>query len=535
MPKITMIYGGPGTGKTHALLEELAKRLERIPAKEIAYVSYTRQGTYQGVDLAKDQYDLTEAECEYFKTLHSLAFHSLELKSDALINSKDLNPMLEKLALKYQQFELINTKICIAENKLSEEQEIAEHVQGVSVGKQKLTREVYTEYKKLIRKLDYTDLLLLVKERQTTLPVKVAFIDEAQDLTTLQWQVVWQFFKNVDELIIAGDPNQSIFEWAGADVNYFLKMRTDEQRVLEKSHRCSRAVWNMAKQVYACIKEKAPIPKEGTEEQGFAIVSNTTELPIPFLQGMANKGSLFCLAQQNAYLDRYIEACVTYGIPYLVKKSGKTIYSVKQEVLSYFKFLCEVRDDPKKQELYITNNKRRPRGEVRKIRTMKEHLEKDNLVRLPWNDTEALTERLYELAYEKCEEPEQAEMLIRAIATGNIKNPALFVTITNVHQVKGGEADYVLFCDNIPNQYIAEAESKPSFKDYLLRIMYVAVTRAKKGICVWHRDIYRTVAPTYLFNNVGSFEGVQPIVSPKAERFIEIHRTNIKEGNNANN
>ena len=58
MPKVTMIYGGPGTGKTHALLEELAIRLKDVPANQIAYVSYTRQGTYQGVDLAKEQFDL---------------------------------------------------------------------------------------------------------------------------------------------------------------------------------------------------------------------------------------------------------------------------------------------------------------------------------------------------------------------------------------------------------------------------------------------------------------------------------------------
>ena len=308
MAHIKLIYGGPGTGKTHALLEELEETLKTVPAKKIAYVSFTRQGTYQGVDLAKDKFDLTDEDCVYFKTLHSLSYHVLDLGSSDLLGYKDLRPMLDKLGISYSKFGVIDSAMTIAQNKQSESLEINSY-KGVSLGQAHLTKEVYKEYKKLLKKLDYTDLLLLVKERKIHIPVDVVFIDEAQDLTKLQWQVVLQFFQYTPTWIIAGDPNQSIFEWAGADVPYFLNMRTDEQRVLEKSYRCSRAVWNMAKSVYACIQEKAPIPSEGTDEEGFAIVSQTTELPENVLYTLAKKGSLLCLALQNSYLDKYIEYC----------------------------------------------------------------------------------------------------------------------------------------------------------------------------------------------------------------------------------
>lgn len=530
MPKVTMIYGGPGTGKTHALLEELAVRLKTVPAREIAYVSYTRQGTYQGVDLAKDQFDLTEADCCYFKTLHSLAYHSLEnVSSNSLISISDLRPIIDKLGLKNGQFSAIERELGISKNKGEEKFKPINN--GTTAGQQRLTTEVYEAYKKLVNKLDYTDLLLLVKERAVKVPVKIAFIDEAQDLTTLQWQVVWQFFMDAEELIVAGDPNQAIFEWAGADVNYFLRMHTDEQRVLEKSYRCSQAVWSLAKSVYACIKEKAPIPDKGTDTIGFALVSNNTELPVPYLVSMAMKGSTYCLAMQNTYLDKYIESCVTYGILYAVKTNGRVTHCIRPDVRAYFRDLYEtIFTSPLLFQYMIKDNAKRPRKDDRKTRKRKEQYEADGVINWDFNNTEQVYTNIFDLICKKLRKKEEQAILIRAIATGYIMAPD-YVLCTNVHQVKGGEAEYVLFCDNVARLYAAQAERDDAYRDYLLRVMYVAVTRAKTGICIWHRNEYRTVAPTYMFNNVGSFEGISPSVASIAEDYIN---KNIKEGNNAN-
>lgn len=519
MPKVTMIYGGPGTGKTHALLDELAIRLKTISAKDIAYVSFTRQGTYQGVDLAKDQFDLTEEDCCYFKTLHSLAYHSLEdVSSNSLVTFNDLRPIISKLGLNKGQFAAIERELGIAKNKNKEKLSILNN--GTTAGQQHLTAEVYTAYKKLINKLDYTDLLLLVKERHIKIPVKIAFIDEAQDLTTLQWQVVWQFFMDADELIVAGDPNQAIFEWAGADVNYFLKMHTDEQKVLEKSYRCSQAVWNLAKSVYACIKEKAPIPDKGTEEVGFAMVSNTTELPVMYLTSMAMKGSTYCLSMQNTYLDKYIEACFTYGILYAVKTTGRITHCIRPDIRAYFRDLYLILHDSERFDYMIINNAKRPRKDDRRTRRLKEQFEKDGVPEWDFSDKDEVMQNLFNLVCTKVKVKEEQAILIRALATGYITAPD-YVLITNVHQVKGGEADYVLFCDNVARMYAAQAEREDAYHDYLLRVMYVAVTRAKSGICVWHRNEYRTIAPTYMFNNVGKFDGQQPDVIPLAEEYID--------------
>ena len=46
-------------------------------------------------------------------------------------------------------------------------------------------------------------------------------VDEAQDLTPLQWDMVVKIAKGVDRVYIAGDDDQAIYEWNGADVKHF--------------------------------------------------------------------------------------------------------------------------------------------------------------------------------------------------------------------------------------------------------------------------------------------------------------------------
>jgi superfamily I DNA/RNA helicase len=54
-----------------------------------------------------------------------------------------------------------------------------------------------------------------------SIPFKVLMVDEAQDLTPLQWDLVVKLARAVDRVYIAGDDDQAIYEWNGADVRLF--------------------------------------------------------------------------------------------------------------------------------------------------------------------------------------------------------------------------------------------------------------------------------------------------------------------------
>ena len=53
----------------------------------------------------------------------------------------------------------------------------------------------------------------------------VVFIDEAQDLSLMQWDMAKSIWNKTADSFIAGDDDQAIFRWAGADVDSFIAQK----------------------------------------------------------------------------------------------------------------------------------------------------------------------------------------------------------------------------------------------------------------------------------------------------------------------
>ena len=65
-------------------------------------------------------------------------------------------------------------------------------------------------------RLDFTDMVEKFIIDAGNLPIKVLMVDEAQDLTPLQWDMVVKIAKHVWRVYIAGDDDQAIYECNGA-------------------------------------------------------------------------------------------------------------------------------------------------------------------------------------------------------------------------------------------------------------------------------------------------------------------------------
>jgi ATP-dependent exoDNAse (exonuclease V) beta subunit len=63
----------------------------------------------------------------------------------------------------------------------------------------------YEEFKANEHLVDFFDCLIKYVQEGDSLPVRVVMIDEAQDITALQWRVIEKAFSRAEKVIIAGD------------------------------------------------------------------------------------------------------------------------------------------------------------------------------------------------------------------------------------------------------------------------------------------------------------------------------------------
>jgi superfamily I DNA/RNA helicase len=95
----------------------------------------------------------------------------------------------------------------------------------------------YRKFKAAHMLMDFTDLLERLIEQQERLPaLEVLIVDEAQDLSRQQWKLVRALAEKADRTFVAGDDDQAVYTWSGADVESFLSCE-GEVKILEQSYR----------------------------------------------------------------------------------------------------------------------------------------------------------------------------------------------------------------------------------------------------------------------------------------------------------
>ena len=80
--------------------------------------------------------------------------------------------------------------------------------------------DTYEHYKK-DSFIDFTDMIERAIDEVDFPPLEVLILDEAQDFTPLQWSVIYKMVDKVKRIYLAGDDDQGIYKWNGADPKYF--------------------------------------------------------------------------------------------------------------------------------------------------------------------------------------------------------------------------------------------------------------------------------------------------------------------------
>jgi superfamily I DNA/RNA helicase len=256
-----LLIGGPGTGKTTSLVNEI--RMKQ-PAN-FAFLTFTRQAAQEAQEKLKFTY--AKRELDYVRTIHSLAFKLLNLHKGSIFDFKHQIAFGKEYGYefsgKYRDEEdgtsegLTNDDIVFRSMLVFGTQSRVDDAYDYE--EIHTMKKRYDNFKQFNDLLDFNDLLIrCIDIKQINAPhFDLLCVDEAQDLSPLQWAVINKLVENSKHVIYAGDDDQMIYEWAGVKREYFQKVVDSSQmKVLEVNHRLPVGIFLEAGTVISRCKNR---------------------------------------------------------------------------------------------------------------------------------------------------------------------------------------------------------------------------------------------------------------------------------------
>ena len=463
------VIGPPGTGKTRRLLNEVHRYVKKgVPLDRIGYFAFTRKAAREARDryLAKNEH-LTKKDIEHFQTLHSLAFNKLGLKEENVMQELNYKKIGEScgIQIKYASYEKNSWNGIFSSNSeylniinLARAKQISplqqfdknEHLTQVERNKLDAINKEIDNYKNTYELIDFTDMLdRFLKKGSVKDKFDVVFVDEAQDLSLIQWAVINKIEeenKGVD-IWVAGDDDQAIFGWAGADVDSFINWKAEEIP-LEQSERVPSQIQQLALSIIERVEENRLEKNYHAKKEKGEVLERFKLTDIDM-----TKGDWLILTRTN-YLLKPIPAILKRQGLFFETSEGNSINKSLYEDIEWWNKIRKSEDVP----------------EVCRQRVMEKIKEID--FSLEWYDAfnnVAITKREY----------------MRAMLDNGesiLKKPR--IKVSTIHGAKGGEAtNVVLFLNQTINTLKGIKKSK-SKQDEEYRVWYVGTTRSMKNLYI---------------------------------------------------
>lgn len=274
--EIIKIYGPPGTGKTTTLISTVEKELQNgIAITEVAYLTHTRAGAEEvRKRIGELFYGLTAEDLLWFRTIHSACCKMSGISARETISRSQREMFEARYGYKLEGTDARDglsgwDRALDVLSMATAQQRDAEEVRreyGIPKRPFELFVSKWQQFKKDIGMLDFTDQLNAYDG--TPCPVKIMIVDEAQDLSKKQWEIIFGLAGDCERMYVAGDDDQSIYSFIGADEYGFLDLEADEEIVLTKSYRVPRNIGAFAQNIIAPNKKRREKKVEWADHEG---------------------------------------------------------------------------------------------------------------------------------------------------------------------------------------------------------------------------------------------------------------------------
>ncbi len=491
-----VVIAGPGTGKTHTLISAALHLLEQhVKPSQILVLTFTNKAADELTARLKKS---RSGKLPQATTFHAWAYQ--QIKKD-LANKKLVDNFTQRqllLELKKQT----GSKHTVRELGLI----IARAKNGADAPP---LLKAYDELLARDNLIDFDDLLRLYLDSEHKPAYTHVLVDEFQDTSPLQYQLLERCIEAGAKAFVIGDPNQSIYGFRGADGEVFDSFATDYQPTivrLSDNYRSARTIVEAAAGIFPDAAQHPVNKHDGlvriietldsfseadyiirSIEQALggtdwaAVHHDERQLDSQHFRDFA------VLYRHNRAGQRLAEKLRAAGLPLQVTGEDSPYATpLAQAVLAAFLYLNEPNEQTKQQA-------------VQAVRTL------GNKSSLAWLDQLDATQSPVQLARDVIEQLGQAERVdeLRSVLQGIGQQPDLptaisywqtlaeqdfydpaadCVTLSTIHASKGLEFRHV-FVAGCVDGVLPHAKGDPAEEK---RLFYVAITRAIASATLLH-------------------------------------------------
>ncbi len=345
-PDLRVVLGPPGCGKTEKLLRWLEAELAGgVRPERIAVLTFTRAARAAVFNRVLARFPSIDGEqLHWFRTIHSACYELLGLRPGQVLDDEAYRAFADRHGYELSPMGAAWSDLDDAPSEaphrtpddrlryLHQWRRNARLTTSEALAACPVDQVVPLDFRRFEERLEafkearglceFADMLEGVLVNGLVPPVRVLFVDEAQDLSPLQIAVVERWFTAAQRVYVAGDDDQVIYRFQAADPRWLLSLAEQAQpEVLAQSYRVPETVHVLAGRIIHRNRMRTPkaySPRAAEGEVSWASLSSA----VSRVAALPEPKKCFVLVRNRAHIPRVARELMDQDVVFRVSGPG---------------------------------------------------------------------------------------------------------------------------------------------------------------------------------------------------------------------